>query len=169
MQTARTVATVVLAGFLWSESAGALPNPGERFPSINAQDLTGQSHSTDELVSRRTLLIAISDRSASKAMRAWYSMADSRVPASVARESLISLHLPFFVSIDTARSKARREVPQQYWHATLLDRGDIAAQLGLDQKVPYVFALDEHGRVLAAVHGPVDSPAAENVWRALAP
>jgi hypothetical protein len=98
-------------------------------------------------------------------MQAWYTAADSRMPASVGRESLLSLGLPFFVSMGQARDKARRQVPRQYWQATLLDRGDMAKQLGLDDaQVPYVFVLDERGVVVAAVHATVDSPQATDIW-----
>jgi hypothetical protein len=167
MRNARTAAaTLVLV--LWTVSAGAFPMLGERFPSMRAQDLTGQQHSTDELFGRRTMVVAIADRDGADAMRAWFFASRDRVPASVSRESLISLHLPFFISTSYARGKAREQVPEQFWRATLLDRGGMAKQLGLDGEVPYVFALDENGRIMAVVHDTVDSRAAQNIWRALA-
>ena len=67
-----------------------------------------------------------------------------------------------------ARDKARHQVPRQCWQATLLDCGDMAKQLGLeDGQVPYVFVLDERGIVVAAVHATVDTPQAREIWNAL--
>jgi hypothetical protein len=134
---------------------------------VTAQDLSGGVHSTGELRGRRTLVIAITNRGAGNAMRAWYAAADSRMPSNVGRESLLSIRLPFFVSMGQAREKARHQVPQQYWQATLLDRGDMAKQLGLeDAQAPYVFVLDERGVVVASVHATVDSPQAREIWNA---
>jgi hypothetical protein len=101
-------------------------------------------------------------------MRAWFTAADTNLPGSVARRSIISLHLPFFVTTDYARRQAREEVPSAYWRDTLLDRGDIAERL--DQpasSIPYVYALDEHRHVLAFVHGVAGSPDAQRIWKAL--
>ena len=148
--------------------ADALARPGEFFPVVTAKDLNGQTHRTDELVGRRTLLVAITDKDAADAMRAWYATAGSRMSPSVAPESIISLHLPFFISTSIVRNQAREQVPPQFWHATLLDRGDMAQHLGLEEsKTPYVFALDEDGRIKAVVHAPVQSPQAEVIWTAL--
>jgi hypothetical protein len=150
------------------ESAAlALPRPGERFPNVSAQDLTGQTRSTEELVGKRALVVVITDREAINAARAWYMTADARVPANVARESLVSLRLPFFISTPFAQKKAREQVPRQHWAGTLLDRGDMARNLGTAATpAPYVFVLDESGRVVAAVHGTIESPQAEEIWSA---
>jgi hypothetical protein len=146
-------------------TALAMPRPGERFPQLTADDLMGQSRSTEEFVGRPRLLIVIADRKAADAMRAWYIAADERVPPNVARESIISIPLPFFVSTGKVRREAREQVPQQYWQATLLDRGNMAKQLGLEvAQTPYVFVLDERGGVVAAVHANVDSPQAKEIW-----
>jgi hypothetical protein len=148
-------------------AAYAAPRTGDHFPTVSAEDLTGQAHSTDELRGRRALVVAITDKDAAGAAHSWFIAADAQVPANVARESLVSLHLPFFVSTSTAQSKAREQVPRQHWQATLLDRGEMARQLGLEGgQVPYVFVLDENGRVIAAVHAAVDSPQAETIWNA---
>ena len=159
-----STATIVLT---LATTALAAPRSGDPFPNMSAQDLTGAVHSTAELTGRRTLVVAITNRGAGNAMRAWYAAADSRMPSNVGRESLLSLRLPFFVSMGQARDKARAQVPQQYWQATLLDRGEMAKQLGLDDgQVPYVFVLDERGVVVAAVHATVDSPQAREIWTA---
>jgi hypothetical protein len=169
MRIGRAAATTLLLAAI-AGKADASPRPGEPFPKVTAQDLTGQPRSTDELKGQRVFVIAITDREAGNAVRAWFAAADSHVPPGVARESLVSLRLPFFISTSFAQSKAREQVPRQHWQATLLDRGDMAKRLGLEggQHLPYVFVLDENGRVVAAVHGTVDSPNAAEIWSALA-
>src|SRR3990172_9572031 len=102
-------------------------------------------------------------------MGAWFDAAAARAPGSVARVSVISLGLPFFVSQGAAQRKARGEVPQQFWHASLLDtHHQMAERLGLAlDGTPYAFAVAGDGRILAAVHGPTGSPEAEAIWQAL--
>jgi hypothetical protein len=101
-------------------------------------------------------------------MRAWFNAADTHIPKAVARRSIISLHLPFVVTTNYARGQAREQVPEAYWHDTLFDRGEMAAQLGeSESKIPYVYALDEHRRVVAVAHSLVDAPEAQRIWSAL--
>jgi hypothetical protein len=167
MHIGRAAATTTLLMTL-TATAFAAPREGERFPRVTAEDLTGQVHSTDELVGRRAFVVAITSREAVNATRAWYMAAEAQIPANVARQSLVSLHLPFFISTPYAQGKAREQVPRQHWQVTLLDRGNMAKQLGLENdKVPYVFVLDETGRIVAAVHGTVDSPEASEIWNAV--
>jgi hypothetical protein len=168
MRIGRAAATALFLVTLGA-TARASPRPGDPFPKVTAQDLTGQQRSTDELKGQRALVVAITDREAGNAVRAWYTAADAKAPSTM-RESLVSLRLPFFISTPLAQSKAREQVPRQHWQATLLDRGDMAKHLGLEggQHAPYVFVLDENGRVVAAVHGTVDSPGADAIWNALA-
>jgi hypothetical protein len=146
----------------------ATPHPGELFPAMGAKDLTGQDHRTDEYAGSRALVVSISDRDAGDAMRAWFNAADARIPKTVARRSIISLHLPFVVTTHYARGQAREQVPEVYWHDTLFDRGEMAAQLGeAESRVPFVYALDEKRRVVAAAHALVDAPEAQAIWAAL--
>jgi len=149
--------------------AADTPEPGAPLPSFTAKDLLGQEHSSQEYQGQRTLLVAITDKNAGDEMQRWFDAADAHAPASVQRESIISLRLPFFVSLGTARNPARPKVPRQYWDDTLMDRdGALARTLGLaSSKAPYVFALDEHGRVLASAHGTPDSPEAQRIWSSL--
>ncbi|QRN94018.1 hypothetical protein JRI60_33350 [Archangium violaceum] len=150
-------------------SLAAMPEPGSALPSFTAEDLLGHEHASREYAGKATLLVAITHKNAGDGMRRWFEAADAHIPGGVQRESLISLHVPFFVGIGTVRHRVKQQVPQQFWDDTLLDRdGDMARVLGLgSSKEPYVFALDEHGRVLAAVHGPADSPDAARIWSSL--
>ncbi len=145
------------------------PEPGAPLPSFTAKDLLGQEHSSEEYQGQRTLLVAITDKNAGDGMRSWFEAADAHAPESVQRESIISLHVPFFVGMGTVRHRAQSQVPRQFWDDTLLDRnGAMADTLGLaSSKQPYVFALDEHGQVLASAHGPPDSPEAQRIWSSL--
>jgi hypothetical protein len=145
------------------------PAPGAPLPSFTAKDLLGREHSSEEYRGQRTLLVAITDKNAGDGMRRWFEAADTHAPDSVQRESVISLRLPFFVGLGTVRDRVRSQVPRPFWDDTLLDRdGALAATLGLaSSRQPYVFVLDEHGRVLASAHGPPDSPEAQRIWSSL--
>jgi hypothetical protein len=161
---------LLMAGALALPSvAAAAPPPGANLPAFKGEDLLGQEHESREYEGKRTMLVAITDKHAGDEMQRWFEAADSQAPESVQRESIISLHVPFFVSIGAVRGRVKPQVPRQYWDDTLLDRdGDLAETLGLaSSRQPYVFALDEHGRVLAAVHGPADSPEAASIWLSL--
>src|SRR5204863_8219991 len=97
----RAAATTLICVTL-EAAAHALPRPGERFPRVTAEDLTGQTRSTDELVGQRALVVAITDREAVNAARGWYMAADAQVAATVVPQSLVSLHLPFFITTSHA-------------------------------------------------------------------
>jgi hypothetical protein len=150
----------------WAE---APPEPGQPLPSFTAEDLLGQEHSSQEYVGQPTLLVAITDKNAGDEMKHWFDAADAHAPGSIQRESIISIHVPFFVGIGAVRHRVQPRVPQEFWDDTLLDRdGDMARTLGLaSSREPYVFALDSRGRVLALVHGKADSPDAARIWSSL--
>ncbi|MFP2930051.1 TlpA family protein disulfide reductase [Pyxidicoccus sp. 3LG] len=161
--------TVCVAGVLLAASiAGAIPGPGESLPEFSTKDLLDQPHQSRELTGRPTLLVVITDKDGGDEMQRWFDTAGSRVPEAVHRASILSLKVPFFVSTGTVRGKARQRVPRAFWGDTWLDKnGDMAKALGLaTSRTPYAFALDAEGRVVAAVHGTVDSPEAEALWRA---
>ncbi len=149
--------------------AVAAPQVGQRFPDIRAEDVTGQPQTTGKFRGQRTLVVAITDRNATNQMREWFEAADQNMPSTVKRLSIVSLELPFFVGVETARSKAREKIPKQYWPDNLLDvRGELAEQLGISGgKTAWVFALDEKGRIVERFHGPVTDPGAEAIWKAL--
>ena len=146
----------------------AAPQAGEALPSLTAADVTGQSRRLSDLVHGPTLLVAIANRDAGEAMRAWFRTAAARAPRAN-QVSIISIGAPFFVSDAYARSRAREQVPRAYWHASLFDTDRaMAKKLGLrDDEAPYAFAVAEDGRVLASVRGKPDSPEAEQLWTAL--
>lgn len=161
----------LLACFLALPSwALAAPASGAPLPPFTGEDLLGRKHLGDEYAGRPTLLVAITDKNAGETMREWFEAADRHAPASVQRESIISLRLPFFVGINTVRRRVKAQVPREHWDDTLLDRdGAIAQALGLESsRQPYVFVLDANGRVLARVHASASSPEAQRIWSALA-
>ena len=146
----------------------AAPQAGEALPALSANDVTGQRQQLKNLIHGPTLLVAIADRDAGDAMRAWFAAAATRAPQAN-QVSIISIDKPFFVSDSYARSRAREQVPRAYWHASLFDTDHgIAKKLGLEGgKVPYAFAVSGDGRVVASVQGKPDSPNAEQLWGAL--
>ncbi|TSC20909.1 hypothetical protein [Corallococcus sp. Z5C101001] len=154
---------------LASPSAFALPARGAPLPEFSARDLTSGPHASDELKGRPALVVIITDKDAGAGMRQWFAEADRRMPKSVHRQSLITLHLPFFVSEGTARGKAKEQVPRAYWKDTWLDKnGDMGKVLDLaPSHTPYVLALDARGHVIASMHGTADSPEARSIWAAL--
>lgn len=149
--------------------AEAMPRPGEAFPSFAAKDLTGGSHSSEELRGHRTLVVVITDKDGGDEMQRWFDAATARLGKDYASTSLLSLHLPFFVSTGAAQGRARERVPREFWKATWLDKGDMAKKLGLPQSSePFVFVLDARGRVLASAHGLVDdTQQAAGIWSAM--
>ncbi|NMO21969.1 hypothetical protein HPC49_35105 [Pyxidicoccus fallax] len=160
---------VLLGVLLVATVAGAVPRPGESLPDFSTKDLLDQPHKSQELVGRTTLLVVITDKDGGDEMKRWFDTATARVPDSVHRASILSFKLPFFVSAGTVRGKAREKVPRAFWRDTWLDKnGDMAKALGLpSSRTPFAFVLDAKGRVVAAVHGTVDSPDARAVWDSL--
>ncbi len=147
----------------------ARPAAGETAPSFSAKDLLGQPHTSREWQGQRVLLVVITEQQGGDEMRRWFDTAATRIPEDVHRASIISLGLPFYVSTGMARSRAKEQVPRQFWNDTWLDKdARMAKVLGLaTSRQPYVLALDEQGQVLASVHGTVDAPEAQAVWDAL--
>lgn len=165
----RLAAALLLATVLAPAAAAAATVPA-RLPALEGKDVTGAPQRLDRLLGpERTLLVVITDRKSSERMRAWFDAADSRAPASVERLSILTFRLPFYVSDAYARGKAREQVPREYWGRTLLDtRHQLRKQLGLSaDREPWAFAVDRSGRILAAVHGDVDSAGAAKIWEAL--
>ncbi|MBZ4394861.1 hypothetical protein VZQ01_30980 [Myxococcus faecalis] len=154
----------LVGALLAATLASAALKQGEVVPAFSAEDLRGEKHSSQEWRGRRTLLVVLTDKDGGEAMRRWFDEAAALgVPDSVHRASLLSFKLPFFVGLGTVREKARKKVPEAVWSDTWLDKnGDMGKRLSLpSSRMPYAFALDEQGRVLAAVHGEVDSPEAK--------
>lgn len=162
---------VLLTASALALPAGAADKPveGQPLPGFTGKDLLGQEHSSQEYEGRPTLLVAITDKNAGEEMQRWFEAAGQHLPQSIQRESIISLHLPFFVGTGTVRRRVQAQVPRPFWDDTLLDRdGALAGTLGIGSSAePYVFALDARGRVLAVVNGKADSPQASRIWSSL--
>jgi hypothetical protein len=112
--------------------------------------------------------VAITDRGAGEKMRAWFDAADERAPETH-RVSVISVGVPFFISDDYARGKARDEVPERWRSESLFDSdGKLAKELHLGKgDKAWAFVVDAQGRIQARVHGPPDAPEAAAIWKAL--
>jgi predicted transcriptional regulator len=159
----------MVGALLAASTAGAVPRPGEPIPEFTTRDLLDRPRQSRELVGRPTLLVVITDKDGGDEMQKWFDAAKTRVPASVHRASILTLKVPFFVSADTVRGKAREKVPRVFWADTWVDKnGAMGKALGLaTSATPYVFVLDARGRVVAAVHGTADAREAQAVWAAL--
>ncbi len=158
-------AALVLLAF----AAVAAPAVGERLPDLKAKDVTGEERRLHALLGGRpTLLVAITDRDAADAMQAWFDAADTEAPQAN-RVSIVSLDLPFFVSDDYARSKAREKVPKAWRSRSLFDSdGKMSEKLKLGGgEKPWAFAVGPDGEVLARVHGGVKSEQASEIWSKL--
>ncbi|HEY3450311.1 MAG TPA: hypothetical protein VGK67_28405 [Myxococcales bacterium] len=157
------------SAFTLSAGVGAAPRPAEPLPDVVGVDVNGQQQRLRSLVRGPTLVVAITDRGAEGRMRAWFEAAERRIAPEAQRVSVVSIGVPFFVSDGLARSKAREHVPPRWREQTLMDVDHRMAQaLGLAQDgLPWAFAVDEDGNVLAAVHAYAEDPASEVVWDAL--
>ncbi len=144
-------------------------SPGPPFPVRSATDLEGNTHPEVLRTGAANMVVVMTRRESAVLARQWFEASASRVPEAVHRVSLISLRLPFFVSAGLARDKARDQVPRQFWSSSFLDRnGGMAKLLNLEESpLPYVFAVDGQGRILASAHGAPTQAGAEALWRAL--
>lgn len=163
---------LILACLLLVPTAAlAIPSAGETLPSIKAPDVTEAPRDLQALLAQSkelTLVVAITDRDAGDEMRAWYEKADEMAKESN-RISIISINVPFYVSDEYARSKARAQVPPRWESQTLMDTDEkMAKMLGMkESKTPYVFVVNPQGKVLASVHAKAGSPEAAQIWQAL--
>lgn len=163
---------LILACLLLVPAAAlAFPGAGETLPAIHAPDVTEAPRDLQSLLAQTkelTLVVAITDRDAGDEMRAWYEKADE-VAKESNRISIISINIPFYVSDEYARSKARAQVPPRWESQTLMDTDQkMAKKLGMKQsKTPYVFVVNQQGTVLASVHARVGAPEATQIWQAL--
>lgn len=163
------VGTVAFAVAAPTAEVAAAPKTGERFPIFAAVDVAGQPQSTASFRGAPTLVVVITERGAGDAMRAWFEGALKRAP-TVRQKGIISIGLPIFVSESYARSKAREQIPQKYWHDNLFDgHRSMAKRLGVSESdIPWVFVLDAEGHIVAGVHALAETPAANAAWIALA-
>lgn len=162
-------AACLLASLLVASLAGAAPKPGEALPELSSEDLEGKAHRSEEWRGKRTLLVVLTDKDGGEEMRRWFDTAATQVPESVHRASVLTFKVPFFVSEESARDRAKKKVPEEFWSDTWLDKsGGLGKSLGLSSsREPYAIALDERGHVLAVVHGDVDSPEAKALMKKL--
>ncbi|MFO0624072.1 MAG: hypothetical protein U0325_00530 [Polyangiales bacterium] len=142
---------------------------GESLPGFVVEDINGRAHGSHELRGRPTLLLAMTDGAADATMRAWGDAAAQRLTPGVRKVQIVSLDLPGVVPTEMLRAIARARAPERVWRYTWLDRdGALRGPLGLTESpLPWAFALDAGGRVVARAHSAPDAPEARAVWEAL--
>lgn len=158
-----------LAALALPISAHAEPRTGATFPSVSGRDLLDRNHTSGEFNSRKMFVTAITATEASEPMRAWLNEAESRYQRGGPIVALVALNLSFIAFDGIVRSQARSHTPAWRHGYVWLDRdGRMGRELGLPDAnhVPWVFVVD-HGRVTAAVHGPVNSGGAGAIWAAM--
>jgi hypothetical protein len=169
-RTRRLLAVVGLAG-LWLPALAAAELPvGQPVPSFTGTDLTGTPRQSTELKGQPTVVIAATSRSASEEAQAWANRLTERYGEGVHLTTLIAIDLPFFIPESTALDMAREKIPRQYWDQTWLGgEGDIqeALQIAPGSETPYIFTVDEQGRITAGVHARVGDPQAQRIWQAV--
>lgn len=155
-------------GWLALISVLGAPQTNAPFPDFRALDVAGQKQSTTRWRGSTTLIVAITDRGAGDAMRGWFEAAGKRAPGA-RLGGIISISVPFFVSDEYARQKAREQIPKAYWHDNFFDaHHTISSFLGLpESRVPWAFVLDPQGRVLAQAHAAWSASESKAVWAAL--
>lgn len=161
-----------LAGFLILAVAGAAhgaaPAVGARLPSVAGNDLDARQRELAALwADGPTLVVAITERAGEKGMQAWFDRSDTLAPRMIRRAAIVSIDMPFFISDGMARSEARGKTPKEFHGRMLLDTSaTMAGKLGLKKSdLPYVWVVDREGKILAAFHGPVDAPGADEIWK----
>lgn len=142
---------------------------GSAVPPFVVEDISGRAHGSHELRGRPTLLLAMTDGAADAEMRAWGQAAAQRLAPAVRRVQIVSLTIPFVVPTEALRAIARGRSPESVWRYTWLDRdGSLREPLGLSESgVPWAFAIDARGHVVARAHGGPDAPESLAVWEAL--
>ena len=165
----KTLPILTLAAMLLSPAALAIPQVGAEFPTVEATDITGQGHHTRELRGHPTLVLLGSDSDAGDALRAWGEIANRRLPPGAERLIVMAMHLVFIIPTATARSMARNQTPERFWHQSWIDTGGtLRERVGVpESEVPFVFVLNSEGRVVASVHSLAGAPGTEQIWRAL--
>lgn len=161
------LAAVLITAF--SATAFSVPSPGRSVPRFQVDDLSGARRSDQDLQGRWTVAVAISDKDAGEAMRAWWGVLESRLPRAVQRVSLVSIDIFGLVPTSTIVGRARDETPRARWGSVWLARdGSLAEQLGLpESETPWVFVIAPDGRVTASIHGAASAGLAEQVVTAL--
>jgi hypothetical protein len=143
---------------------------GETLPSFDGTTVAGQKKSSKELLGHKTILIVLPSREAAKEAATWGKEATKALGAEkVAVESVVALDLPFFIGLDDAISHARKKVPKKAWsHTWLSDDGDVKKEFPIQQEdIPYVYAVDASGTIVASTQGSYDPQRAQALFQSL--
>lgn len=148
------------------------PHPGAPPAWFAAADLNGHTHSSRELAARPTLVVVCTSGDAQRAANQWLTRAHVQLShAGVRVVTVVALSLPFFITEGMVRDRARPQLPANEWGDTWIEiHGAAQRALGVadGSATPYVFTVDQRGRVLASVHATVEHPTARVIFASLA-
>lgn len=163
---------LLLACALWfsfSATAWAVPEVGRAVPAFSVEDLSGRVRTPRDLAGRYTVVLAMSDKDAASAVRAWWFRAAAVAPPGTRIVTMAALDLFAMIPTATIVAEARSSTPRERWTEVWLSRdGSLAESLGLpDSETPWVFVLDPWGRVIERVHAAASDAAVSRVAAAL--
>lgn len=145
------------------------PRVGAPFPLQAGHDVSGQLRRLDTYRGQKLLVVLMTHPKARHQVVSWLSWAKETRP-NLSSLMVVSLRLPFFVGSETVRRRIKAQVPQDKWPHTWFERDAVTTEsLGLSQSsLPWVFALDEDGRVLAATQEPFSEEEAQKLFSVFA-
>lgn len=160
---------VTLASTSRSSTAWAVPLIGQSVPAFSVEDLNSAVHTERELTGRWTVVLAMSDKDAGAALRAWWLRVAPFAPAGTRVVTFAALDLFGLIPTATIVSEARGATPRARWSEVWLSRnGSLAESLGLPaSETPFVFVVDAAGRVLESLHAMPDDGGVARVLSAL--
>jgi peroxiredoxin len=146
-----TVTIVMLAG------SSMLPAAGKTWPDFSATNLEDEAVHSSDLIGRPAIIIVTPSEDAAESTERWIEALRRELDESefVVR-TLITLDLPFFVSVDMAISDARDVVPADYHDQTwVIDSDVLEDTLGIEQgsSKAAVIILDSEGGIIEISHG----------------
>lgn len=145
----------------------------DKLASFSATALTGKTVTEQQLLGQPSILIVTPSRDAAEETRQWaLALRKNFDPRKIAIHDILAIDLPFFMSEQDARSRAREAIPQRYHDQTyLLPAGDLETSLYIpsSSKVPYVFVFNSRGQVMARVSGGPSAASVGAIQKAVKP
>ncbi|GAA3948420.1 hypothetical protein [Allohahella marinimesophila] len=157
--------TMFLATLSLEPAAASAPWPD--FAAINLNKEPVQSSS---LIGQRTIVIVTPSEEAADSTQRWVEALRSEVEEDAFRvRTLITLDLPFFVSVEAAVGDAKEVVPEEFHDQTwILDSDVLEDAIGVERgsSRAAVIILDSQGNMVELSHGPLTEERLQTVVKA---